>query len=350
MRTQITFPAVVFFLQMAASLGLVSTPAAASTFWNGPNTNYTQSGDSDVLVPGAVAFGRGINAYIYNSVTEGGPGIGSPSDTTWAVGSASMIGNLSATTVSGLTFIPFAGTTPSVRSTAQGPPWFSVNPYIMTGSDSGGPITFVVHLIQEDTYLTLTFTSWGQHFAGGFGYARSTPSAGVTPPPPPTPSVTITNPVNGAVFAAPANVRMGADATVSSGTVTNVLFFGNANLLGSSQAPPFTITANGLTSGNYALTAVALAGGISATSAVVNISVVTPVATSLTAAPASVTNGQFSFSYSATPGLRYEVDISSNLFSWTPVATNVATGNLVLFTNNISGAGNFFRVGRVPNP
>src|SRR5271169_2681379 len=41
----------------------------------------------------------------------------------------------------------------------------------------------------------------------------------------PTPTVSITNPIDGAVFAAPANLAIAADAAVSSGTVTNVQFF-----------------------------------------------------------------------------------------------------------------------------
>ena len=63
-----------------------------------------------------------------------------------------------------------------------------------------------------------------------------------------------------------------------------------------------------------------------------------------------MSNNQFTFSYSATPGLRYEVDVSSNLFNWTPIMTNVATSSEVLVTNNISGDGNYYRVGRLPNP
>jgi hypothetical protein len=169
-------------------------------------------------------------------------------------------------------------------------------------------------------------------------------------PPPPTPTVNITTPTNNSVFAAPANVSITANASVSAGSVTNVQFLANANSVGSASGP-FNITANGLGSGSYALTAVATAGGISATSAPVNISVVTPVNTAVSGATATATvDNKFTFSFSTTPGLRYEVDISSNLFNWTPVSTNVATGNPSFFTNPVSGDGNYYRVGRLPNP
>jgi len=350
MKTDLTLANIVFSRKILALAAIVClVPAAhASTFWNGPNISFTQgdNGPADVMVPGAVEINRGINLYLYNSAVEPGPGVNSPVDTTWAVGSPGMIGNLSAATVAGLNFIPFGGATPSVRTTAQGAPWFSINPYIMTGNGSGGPITFVVHLVQEDIYLTLTFTDWGQHFTGGFAYNRSTPSA-VTPPP--TPTISITSPADGTVLSAPANIKFTVDASVSSGSVSNVSFFNGSSVLGSSQTPPFNFTSGALGAGSYQLTAVATAAGISATSSVVNVSVVTPVTTSLSA-PAAAANNQFSFSYSANSGLRYVVESSSNLVNWTPLATNVANGSSGSFVTNVESGDAFFRVGRMPNP
>jgi uncharacterized membrane protein len=112
-------------------------------------------------------------------------------------------------------------------------------------------------------------------------------------------TVSITNPVSGAVFAAPANVNIGANATVSGGTVTNLQFFTNGVSLKSVQTAPFTLTASNLAVGAYALTAIATAAGISATSTVVNITVVSaptvnitnPVSGAVFAAPANVNIG-----------------------------------------------------------
>jgi plastocyanin len=165
----------------------------------------------------------------------------------------------------------------------------------------------------------------------------------------PTPTVSITNPAANAVFPAPASLNIGATAAVSSGTVTNVAFFAGAISLGSAHAAPFQITTGSLAAGNYALTAVATASGISATSAVVNVSVVSPVAVS-NAAPA-VVGGLFSFSYDASVGFTYIVQKSLDLINWSPISTNVASSNPVIFTDNtpLSGAG-FYRVASPPSP
>jgi hypothetical protein len=323
-----------------AAIAVLTQAAHASTFWNGSDITFTKGvdGDSDVLVPGAVAFSRGINEVLFNSVTEDGFGAVSPEDTTWAVGSPSMIGHLSAGTIpSPSSFIPFT----TVRANNAN---FDFAAYLLNGNGSGGPITFVVHLVNEDTYLTLTFSDWGRFFSGSFSYERSTPSAVTTP----TPTISITSPANNAVFAAPANVKFTVNAAVSSGSVTNVSFFNNATKLGSSQTAPFNFTSGALGAGSYPVTAVATAAGISATSSVVNVSVVTPVTTSLSAPGAA--NNQFSFNYSANAGLRYVIETSSNLFNWTPVVTNTASGSSASFTTNILPANDFYRVGRMPNP
>jgi hypothetical protein len=66
---------------------------------------------------------------------------------------------------------------------------------------------------------------------------------------------------------------------------------------------------------------------------------------------ASVDHGQFSFSYTADAGVSYVVQSSTNLADWVSLATNVAPGSLVQFTNTLNQDGaNFFRVGRLPNP
>ena len=308
------------------ALLLATAPSSrAATVWNGPTISFShtdENGLQDQLTPGVALTRDSSGGGLYNAVTESGAVSGiSPRDTEWAIGSLDDYNTLTYG--------------PCPLEAGNHPPG-----YVNT--------TFVVHLISEDIYLSLTLTGWGGQGGVGdktFSYTRTTEEAAQ----PPTPAVTITNPANGAVFAAPANVNIAADATVSSGTVTNVQFFANNVLLGAAPAAPFSFKANNLAAGAYALTAVATAAGISATSAVVNVTVVNPATTSISGV--TVTRDQLSFNYSASPGLNYVIQSSSNLVNWVPLMTNVASGGTVSFSNSVnSAAAKFYRVGRLPNP
>jgi plastocyanin/uncharacterized protein (DUF2141 family) len=258
---------------------------------------------------------------------------------------------------------------------------------------------------------------------------------------PTPPTVSITSPTNTAVFSTPANVAITASASVSGGTVTNVAFFDGISLLGSAETAPFSFTALNLAVGDHSLTAVATADGVSATSPVVNITVVAtlspptvaitdPVSGALLAAPASVTiaatttdtngtvtnvlflvgstvlanittapftavtnnlpagsytlsaiatdnNGltatntvsiqvftpislgssarssgtSFQFSYPANSGLSYVVQRSTDLSNWISLSTNTATANPAIFSDtNATNNSAFYRVGLMPNP
>ncbi|HEX3800299.1 MAG TPA: Ig-like domain-containing protein [Verrucomicrobiae bacterium] len=165
----------------------------------------------------------------------------------------------------------------------------------------------------------------------------------------PPPTISISSPTNGAVFAEPASIALAA--IVGGGTVTNVTFFAGTNQIGTVTNAPFTLRSTPLAAGTYALTAVASAGGVSATSAVVNVTAVTPLP--ISASTPLITNGQFSFLYSANPGLNYVIQNSSNLTTWLSLATNTAATNPVLFTDTLNtntNAASFYRVGLSPNP
>ena len=164
------------------------------------------------------------------------------------------------------------------------------------------------------------------------------------------PSVTITNPLNGAVFAAPANITVQADASDADSSVTNVQFFANITLVGADATAPYSTVASNLAAGSYALKAVAVNNsGLSSTSAVVNISVVTPA--SVTLSPPLISNGLFQFNYTADAGLRYVIENSSNLSTWSAVTTNAASSSNEKFEEAFNvNLFRFYRVGRMPNP
>lgn len=407
---------------LLALIGLAAPLTQAATVWTGPLKTYTQPAADDPELASnqdrltdQVWLTRARRDRMFNAKTETFTTRGiSPEDTEWATGTLANFANLN-----------YTDFTSWVDSLGGG----RVNGKIVN-KDA------VVHLISEDIYLSIRFTFWGGNGAGGFSYQRSTPAPAVPPTvsisspisaaeftapatidisadatvtsgsvtnveffanalslesdqaapfrvtannlavgnyaltavataagvsatssvvnitvitAAPPPSVAITNPPAGAVFAAPAALKIAADATVSSGSITNVAFFGNLVSLGSVRGAPFRITTGSLPAGAYSLTAIATAAGVSATSSVVNITIVSPVVT--TSSVPQVVNGLFSFNYSANPGLVYRVERSANLIDWVSRVTNTAAGNSVRFSEDfVIDSSLFYRVNRLPNP
>jgi Bacterial Ig domain len=319
---------------MAIAFSMAISAVQAQTYWTGTNFTFTNPGNSaaDVLTPN-VSFARNPAAGsgtggLYNSANQSSPFIGAapPAGTEWGFGTlAGYMANHSSVSF---------GECPLEQGNSPGN---------LVGT------TFVVHLITNNIYLQLTLNAWGGQ--GGavpknFAYTRSTPLVVATP------TVSITNPPNNAVFAAPATEKIAASATVSGGTVTNVQFYANNALLGAVSTPPFTFTANNLAAGSYALTAAATAAGISATSSVVNISVVTPVTISLSKATA-LSSTSFEFTYQDNVGLSYVVQKTATLLqpNWIPIVTNVAASNPTVFVDpHATNNPGYYRVGRLPNP
>ncbi|MGN6554419.1 MAG: Ig-like domain-containing protein, partial [Verrucomicrobiota bacterium] len=90
------------------------------------------------------------------------------------------------------------------------------------------------------------------------------------------PTVSISNPTNGAVFAFPASFALTANAQDLDGTVTNVEFFRDDILLGqTTDGNPYVLSLTNLVPGTYTFTAKATDnGGLSSTSAPVSITVI----------------------------------------------------------------------------
>ncbi|WP_170106683.1 Ig-like domain-containing protein, partial [Christiangramia gaetbulicola] len=93
------------------------------------------------------------------------------------------------------------------------------------------------------------------------------------------PMVAITSPLNNEVFTSPADIVITADATDPDGTVTSVEFFEGTNSLGidTDGTDGWSVTWNGVTTGSYALTAIATDNdGESTTSGIINITIEAP--------------------------------------------------------------------------
>src|SRR5262249_28893692 len=154
----------------------------ATTFWTGPNTNWTKSTSTplDAIVPDRVVLTRGDFDVLYNvAAGESYATSTSPNDTLLAFGDIADATRLSYQTLGSLR-------TGNLATSILGK-------------------AMVVHLINEDIYFSIRFTIWGRHDEGTVAYTRSTPSAGV-------PIVGIARPFEGEIFAAPADIKVTVDA------------------------------------------------------------------------------------------------------------------------------------------
>lgn len=166
------------------------------------------------------------------------------------------------------------------------------------------------------------------------------------------PTVSITNPVPGAVFATPANITIQVSASESGGSVTNVQFWVGSTVLKNVAVAPFSATTNNLAAGSYTLTAIVSDSlGATATNSI-SMSVVTPLPVSLTNST-SIAGTNFYFSYLVNTGLSYVVQFTTNLAApnWIPLVTNAALSNPAVFVDvHATNKSGFYRVGRMPNP
>src|SRR6185503_19185592 len=142
---------------------LLAISAHAATVWNGPTISFTKSNYANPLLAenqdrltANVWITRGTSQGLFNAKTESGfTHFVSPAGTEWANGSLENYATLSYT---------------DWNHWARG---VNPSPYATVG------VNAVLHLIPDDIYLSVKFTSWtGGNFvthtsyAGGFSYLR----------------------------------------------------------------------------------------------------------------------------------------------------------------------------------
>jgi Bacterial Ig domain len=183
-----------------------------------------------------------------------------------------------------------------------------------SASDSDGSISRVEFylgssLISSVTTApyTLTFPSVG---AGTYSFtAKAYDNSGASTTSSPVsvtvqlnspPTVSITSPVNGQTFAAPATLTLTANASDSGGSIARVEFYRGNSLVGSATTAPYSVTLPNVGAGTYSFTAKAIENsGASTTSSPVSVtvqlnspptvSITSPVNGQTFAAPAAVT-------------------------------------------------------------
>jgi len=260
------------------------------TFSKASNADPTQAANQDRITTN-VWITRGNSLGIYNIKQESAfTKFSSPTNTEWANGTTANYNTL----------------------TYQD--WNSWAKLANSGPPSTVGIDAVVHLKLENIYIDIKFLSWDSSGVGGaFSYSRSTPSVPTNNPP----SVTITNPVSGTSFPAPANVTVQASAQDTDGTISNVEFFNNGTSAGIVKSPPYSVTLTNLSAGTYIISAIATDNLDATTTNSITITVTNnPVAPP----PVQIVNpsfqaGSFNFSFLTQTGFVYNVQFTTSLGS-----------------------------------
>lgn len=228
--------------------------------------------------------------------------------------------------------------------------WTGINLHSSTAN--GTPALWDSGIVGNGTTFSHTFTS-----AGSFPYhcnvhALQTGTVTVQAPNQP-PRVGITAPSNNATFSAPWTGTLQATNSDPDGTVVRVQFLAGANSFGTVTNPPTTasLRVTNLVAGNYTLTAKATDNqGAVTTSAGVTIHVVTP-APIVMSSPQRTLPSTFQFNYTTTTNLKYVIERSVDLATFTALATNTASSNSATFQdNNATGMLEYYRVKLQPNP
>jgi hypothetical protein len=158
------------FFMLLMIFAMSSRSMQAATVWNGPAMTFTKAAFADATQPENqdritpnVWITRTNSGGIFNIKTEAiFTGSLSPADTEWSYGQLADYAALAYTNWNA---------------------WSAHFPPGTVGQDA------VLHLISDDIYLSIKFTSWSQAATGGgFSYDRSTPGSG-PPPPPPAPTI-----------------------------------------------------------------------------------------------------------------------------------------------------------------
>ncbi|HYG76519.1 MAG TPA: Ig-like domain-containing protein [Planctomycetota bacterium] len=189
-------------------------------------------------------------------------------------------------------------------------------------SDSDGTIAKVEFfangtLLNTDTTAPYSF-AWGNVAAGSYSLtARATDNAGATTTstavsitvaaaPNAAPTVSLTAPVNGASFTAPATITISANASDSDGSIARVEFFNGSTKLGEDTTAPYSFIWSDVVAGSYTLTARATdnAGAQQTSSAVtITVSVLSQAVVSLTLINADTDQDMFTLTSGTTLNL-----------------------------------------------
>jgi hypothetical protein len=156
------------------------------------------------------------------------------------------------------------------------------------------------------------------------------------------PFVTITNPLNNALFVAPGTVSVGVMAT-DNVSVASVELMTNGVIVGTADTvSPYAFSLSNLPAGSYTLRARALDNQSAAsTSAPVNVRI----ASLPTLQVLRGTNGPLQLQFNSATGINYVIERAAPLTNFSPVVTNVGKGSPIQFAEtNVSAVQGTYRV------
>ena len=201
--------------------------------------------------------------------------------------------------------------------------WYGTNlggPYPTKRSVTGATTTTVTGLAGGTTYYFVATAS----DTNGPSAISTEVSATPTNPPP---VVTLTSPVDGATYIAPATISLSAVVTTNGNTINRVQFYSNTtNFIGEAAVPPYEFVWPDVSAGSYSLLARVVYNGSStadSTAATVTVDYPPPVISSL----GVLSDGSFTLSGTGVARRSYVLLTASNLVPplvWTPLATNPA--------------------------
>ena len=154
MRNDLFYTLILFFIISCSKEKNTTNDTSLSNIWNGPikffekkdNTNQLEKANQDSITENVIITRGNSGGQIFNIAKENeADKYQSPIGTEWAIGSLNQIDSL--------VFKDFR---------------LAVTPKSIVGKK------LVLHLIEEDIYLSVEFKSWSSGKKGGFSYDRST--------------------------------------------------------------------------------------------------------------------------------------------------------------------------------
>ena len=154
MRNDLFYTLILFFIISCSKEKNTTNDTSSSNIWDGPikffekkdNTNQLEKANQDSITENVIITRGNSGGQIFNIAKENeADKYKSPIGTEWAIGSLNQIDSL--------VFKDFR---------------LAVKPQYVVGKK------LVLHLIEEDIYLSVEFKSWSSGKKGGFSYERST--------------------------------------------------------------------------------------------------------------------------------------------------------------------------------